>query len=85
MRGQRKNPRKAVQPFENKKRKIDIFKNYEAIGVEKIQRKLEIFSTLISKKSTQNSRSYSRKRFEGDKQVITSKVTVLLDCLFLCL
>ena len=46
-----KNPRKAVQPFENKKRKIDIFKNYEANGVEKIQRKLEIFSTLISKKS----------------------------------
>ena len=53
MRGQRKNPRKAVQPFENKKRKIDIFKNYEANGIEKIQRKLEIFSTLISKKSTQ--------------------------------
>ena len=53
MRGQRKNPRKAVQPFENKKRKIDIFKNYEANGFEKIQRKLEIFSTLISKKSTQ--------------------------------
>lgn len=51
MRGQRKNPRKAVQPFENKKRKIDIFRNYEANGVEKIQRKLEIFSTLISKKS----------------------------------
>ncbi|WP_418944247.1 hypothetical protein, partial [Parasutterella sp.] len=48
-----KNPRKAVQPFENKKRKIDIFKNYEANGVEKIQRKLEIFSTLISKKSRQ--------------------------------
>ena len=54
MRGQRKNPRKAVQPFENKKRKIDIFKNYEANGVEKIQRKLEIFSTLISKKSIEN-------------------------------
>lgn len=54
MRGQRKNPRKAVQPFENKKRKIDIFKNYEANGVEKIQRKLEIFSTLISKKSKQD-------------------------------
>lgn len=54
MRGQRKNPRKAVQPFENKKRKIDIFKNYEANGVEKIQRKLEIFSTLISKKSNLN-------------------------------
>ena len=52
MRGQRKNPRKAVQPFENKKRRIDIFKNYEANGVEKIQRKLEIFSTLISKKSS---------------------------------
>ena len=58
MRGQRKNPRKAVQPFENKKRKIDIFKNYEANGVEKIQRKLEIFSTLISKKSI------IRKRFD---------------------
>ena len=58
MRGQRKNPRKAVQPFENKKRKIDIFKNYEANGVEKIQRKLEIFSTLISKKSRHGSRSY---------------------------
>lgn len=55
MRGQRKNPRKAVQPFENKKRKIDIFKNYEANGVEKIQRKLEIFSTLISKKSSRES------------------------------
>ncbi len=55
MRGQRKNPRKAVQPFENKKRKIDIFKNYEANGVEKIQRKLEIFSTLISKKSKKQS------------------------------
>ena len=46
-----KNRRKAVQPFEIKKRKIDIFKNYEANGVEEIQRKLEIFSTLISKKS----------------------------------
>jgi len=57
MRGQRKNPRKAVQPFENKKRKIDIFKNYEANGVEKIQRKLEIFSTLISKKSTLRQRN----------------------------
>lgn len=57
MRGQRKNPRKAVQPFENKKRKIDIFKNYEANGVEKIQRKLEIFSTLISKKSTNGLRT----------------------------
>lgn len=61
MRGQRKNPRKAVQPFENKKRKIDIFKNYEANGVEKIQRKLEIFSTLISKKSNGELR-YSCKR-----------------------
>ena len=60
MRGQRKNPRKAVQPFENKKRKIDIFKNYEANGVEKIQRKLEIFSTLISKKSNfQEAHSFS--------------------------
>ena len=58
MRGQRKNPRKAVQPFENKKRKIDIFKNYEANGVEKIQRKLEIFSTLISKKSTLDLNEY---------------------------
>lgn len=63
MRGQRKNPRKAVQPFENKKRKIDIFKNYEANGVEKIQRKLEIFSTLISKKS----RSRLRPRNRGDR------------------
>lgn len=60
MRGQRKNPRKAVQPFENKKRKIDIFKNYEANGVEKIQRKLEIFSTLISKKSRQSSEELSK-------------------------
>jgi hypothetical protein len=58
MRGQRKNPRKAVQPFENKKRKIDIFKNYEANGVEKIQRKLEIFSTLISKKSNRSFLQY---------------------------
>lgn len=70
MRGQRKNPRKAVQPFENKKRKIDIFKNYEANGVEKIQRKLEIFSTLISKKSSKficligNVKSYEAQRFE---------------------
>ena len=60
MRGQRKNPRKAVQPFENKKRKIDIFKNYEANGVEKIQRKLEIFSTLISKKSKHYGISHRR-------------------------
>ena len=60
MRGQRKNPRKAVQPFENKKRKIDIFKNYEANGVEKIQRKLEIFSTLISKKSKFTKKTISR-------------------------
>lgn len=63
MRGQRKNPRKAVQPFENKKRKIDIFKNYEANGFEKIQRKLEIFSTLISKKSSQQLMFLSAKYF----------------------
>ena len=50
MRGQRKNPRKAVQPFENKKRKIDIFKNYEANGVEKIQRKLGDFFYINFKK-----------------------------------
>ena len=66
MRGQRKNPRKAVQPFENKKRKIDIFKNYEANGVEKIQRKLEIFSTLISKKSILRIKFYSLR----NKQVV---------------
>ena len=47
-----KNRRKAVQPFEIKKRKIDIFRNYEAYGFEKNQRKFENFSTLISKKST---------------------------------
>lgn len=46
-----KNRRKAVQPFEIKKRKIDIFRNYEAYGFEKNQRKFENFSTLISKKS----------------------------------
>lgn len=46
-----KNRRKAVQPFEIKKRKIDIFRNYEANGFEKNQRKFENFSTLISKKS----------------------------------
>lgn len=63
MRGQRKNPRKAVQPFENKKRKIDIFKNYEANGVEKIQRKLEIFSTLISKKSNHDHNRTGRNSF----------------------
>lgn len=51
MRGQRENFRKAVQSFEIKKRKIDIYGNYEANGVEKNQRKFEIFSTLISKKS----------------------------------
>ncbi len=49
-----KNRRKAVQPFEIKKRKIDIFRNYEANGFEKNQRKFENFSTLISKKSTYN-------------------------------
>ena len=46
-----KNRRKAVQPFEIKKRKIDISRNYEANGFEKNQRKFENFSTLISKKS----------------------------------
>lgn len=46
-----KNRRKAVQPFEIKKRKIDIFRNYEANGFEKNQRKFENFSILISKKS----------------------------------
>ena len=49
-----KNRRKAVQPFEIKKRKIDIFRNYEAYGFEKNQRKFENFSTLISKKSISN-------------------------------
>lgn len=49
-----KNRRKAVQPFEIKKRKIDIFRNYEAYGFEKNQRKFENFSTLISKKSNLN-------------------------------
>ncbi|WP_417143054.1 hypothetical protein [Parasutterella excrementihominis] len=49
-----KNRRKAVQPFEIKKRKIDIFRNYEAYGFEKNQRKFENFSTLISKKSIKN-------------------------------
>ena len=49
-----KNRRKAVQPFEIKKRKIDIFRNYEAYGFEKNQRKFEIFSTLISKKSRED-------------------------------
>ena len=48
-----KNRRKAVQPFEIKKRKIDIFRNYEAYGFEKNQRKFENFSTLISKKSNE--------------------------------
>lgn len=48
-----KNRRKAVQPFEIKKRKIDIFRNYEANGFEKNQRKFENFSTLISKKSNE--------------------------------
>ena len=47
-----KNRRKAVQPFEIKKRKIDISRNYEANVFEKNQRKFENFSTLISKKST---------------------------------
>lgn len=69
MRGQRKNPRKAVQPFENKKRKIDIFKNYEANGVEKIQRKLEIFSTLISKKSTQFNNKFFDNFDEAKKSI----------------
>lgn len=69
MRGQRKNPRKAVQPFENKKRKIDIFKNYEANGVEKIQRKLEIFSTLISKKSS-DVKAFSETSDENIKRIV---------------
>lgn len=30
----------------------------------------------LTQERSQNSRSYNRKRFEGDKQVITSKVTV---------
>lgn len=51
-----KNRRKAVQPFEIKKRKIDIFRNYEANGFEKNQRKFENFSTLISKKSNSEDR-----------------------------
>lgn len=73
MRGQRKNPRKAVQPFENKKRKIDIFKNYEANGIEKIQRKLEIFSTLISKKSNHSNRN-RRKICLGHRRAAFRKV-----------
>jgi len=75
MRGQRKNPRKAVQPFENKKRKIDIFKNYEANGVEKIQRKLEIFSTLISKKSKQDTYTTSRREHSFTFKVLGVKLT----------
>lgn len=51
-----KNRRKAVQPFEIKKRKIDISRNYEANGFEKNQRKFENFSTLISKKSMRSLR-----------------------------
>lgn len=75
-----KNRRKAVQPFEIKKRKIDIFRNYEANGFEKNQRKFENFSTLISKKSSPTlfcfllrnrygSRKHSRKlsNFQGSK------------------
>lgn len=78
MRGQRKNPRKAVQPFENKKRKIDIFKNYEANGVEKIQRKLEIFSTLISKKSTETGKeAKSVKRIMAKLQSPTAALEAL--------
>ncbi len=94
MRGQRKNPRKAVQPFENKKRKIDIFKNYEANGVEKIQRKLEIFSTLISKKSTpgpNNIMSMSlglkvgfKKTLYFNAGVLTGFCIITLLCAFFC-
>ena len=60
-----KNRRKAVQPFEIKKRKIDIFRNYEANGFEKNQRKFENFSTLISKKSSLNfcRRGHNNRRF----------------------
>ncbi len=78
MRGQRKNPRKAVQPFENKKRKIDIFKNYEANGVEKIQRKLEIFSTLISKKSSQEQKMLGTKKI--DRRTLCSACRFPNDC-----
>ena len=83
MRGQRKNPRKAVQPFENKKRKIDIFKNYEANGVEKIQRKLEIFSTLISKKSRLPIIPLFAIPFLGSHRVHFSLIT-FGDCLYTC-
>lgn len=55
-----KNRKKAVQPFEIKKRKIDIFRNYEANGFEKNQRKFENFSTLISKKSIRQTTPYLR-------------------------
>ena len=58
-----KNRRKAVQPFEIKKRKIDIFRNYEANGFEKNQRKFENFSTLISKKSTQKILAHNQKQY----------------------
>ena len=58
-----KNRRKAVQPFEIKKRKIDIFRNYEAYGFGKNQRKFENFSTLISKKSTLGSQGDQCQKF----------------------
>ncbi len=62
-----KNRRKAVQPFEIKKRKIDIFRNYEANGFEKNQRKFENFSTLISKKSSQ------LKEGEKDPKILSAR------------
>lgn len=62
-----KNRRKAVQPFEIKKRKIDIFRNYEANGFEKNQRKFENFSTLISKKSMEK----PAVRFFGEGKTLT--------------
>ena len=58
-----KNRRKAVQPFEIKKRKIDIFRNYEANGFEKNQRKFENFSPLISKISSKKLRLNTLGRF----------------------
>lgn len=72
MRGQRKNLRKAVQRFENQKRKIDIFGNYEANGVEKKQRKFENFSTLIPKKSSLLSRVRLRypNRLQGRSYIL---------------
>lgn len=79
-----KNRRKAVQPFEIKKRKIDIFRNYEAYGFEKNQRKFENFSTLISKKSSHPSRRNFATRQLDFFKCLRAKLFNIMACYVEC-